>query len=191
MFKESIDIVFNSRFLSDRDLQYEEDVKAHPYSLRTWWFYIKFKTEEENEIMYEYGEKLDSKGKDENNDKESGKNEVPPIPQEVIERLRSTLRMRYLIYERALEYLPGSYKLWCSYLKDRIDHTQSLRMSITDPFVDETNNAFERCLTILHKMPRLWMMYGEKMFDRALKSLPITQHEKIWPLYIKFIRIAN
>lgn len=30
-----------------------------------------------------------------------------------------------------------------------------------------------------------------KTFDRALMSLPITQHERIWPLYIKFVRMPG
>lgn len=48
----------------------------------------------------------------------------------------------------------------------------------------------------MNKMPRIWLDYCEflidqqlvtktrKMFDNALKSLPVTQHDKIWNLYI-------
>ena len=48
-------------------------------------------------------------------------------------------------------------------------------------------------------MPRIWMDYCELMilqryitatrrvFDRALRALPVTQHDRIWPLYIKFV----
>ena len=53
------------------------------------------------------------------------------------------------------------------------------------------------------QMPRIWMDYcqflvgQEKItytrhtFDRALRALPLTQHRRIWPLYIKFIRRHN
>ncbi len=49
-------------------------------------------------------------------------------------------------------------------------------------------------------MPRIWLEYGDflirqrkftltrRVFDRALRSLPLTQHDRMWKLYIKFIR---
>ena len=30
---------------------------------------------------------------------------------------------------------------------------------ITDPLYEEVNNAFERALVFMHKMPRIWMDY--------------------------------
>lgn len=64
---------------------------------------------------------------------------------------------------------------------------------------EEVNNTFERALVFMHKMPRIWMDYGTFMtgqckltrtrhvFDRALRALPVTQHHRIWPLYLKFV----
>uniref|UniRef100_A0A1X7TMA9 Pre-mRNA-splicing factor SYF1 central HAT repeats domain-containing protein n=1 Tax=Amphimedon queenslandica TaxID=400682 RepID=A0A1X7TMA9_AMPQE len=52
-------------------------------------------------------------------------------------------------------------------------------------------------------MPRIWMDYCQflteqnkitrtrRTFDRSLRSLPLTQHKRIWPLYIKFLRLHN
>ena len=52
----------------------------------------------------------------------------------------------------------------------------------------------------MHKMPKIWLMYCNFLseqnnitrtrhtFDRALKSLPITQHDQIWEIYLKFAR---
>lgn len=52
----------------------------------------------------------------------------------------------------------------------------------------------------MHKMPRIWIEYlqflmAQKLvtrtrhaFDRALRALPVTQHERIWDLYIKFVK---
>lgn len=51
----------------------------------------------------------------------------------------------------------------------------------------------------MHKMPRIWMEYlsfitGQckitrirHTFDRALRALPVTQHNRIWPLYLEFL----
>lgn len=103
-----------------------------------------------------------------------------------------------IIYERALKQLPGSYKLWYNYLKTR--RQQIKGRCIIDPSYEEVNNAFERGLVFMHKMPRIWMDYcsfltdqckitrTRKVFDRALRALPITQHNRIWPLYLIFVR---
>ncbi|KAH7642470.1 pre-mRNA-splicing factor SYF1 fand [Dermatophagoides farinae] len=106
-----------------------------------------------------------------------------------------------LLYERALKLMPGSYKLWYSYLKLRVKQTSSL--SIFDPLVKDSNNCFERSLVFMHKMPRIWIEYLQflisqcdltktrRTFDRALQALPITQHNRIWPLYLKFVKSHN
>lgn len=97
--------------------------------------------------------------------------------------------------------MPGSYKLWYNYL--RIRRKQVKSRCITDPGYEEVNNAFERALVFMHKMPRIWMDYctfltdqckitrTRKVFDRALRALPVTQHYRIWPLYLKFVKKHN
>ncbi|XP_068130687.1 pre-mRNA-splicing factor SYF1 [Hyperolius riggenbachi] len=104
-----------------------------------------------------------------------------------------------LIYERALKELPGSYKLWYAYLKQR--RRQVKRRCVTDPGFEEVNNCHERALVFMHKMPRIWLDYCQflmdqckitrtrRTFDRALRALPITQHHRIWPLYLRFVRL--
>ena len=32
------------------------------------------------------------------------------------------------------------------------------------------------------------MTRSRRTFDRALRALPITQHRRIWPIYLKFVR---
>lgn len=103
-----------------------------------------------------------------------------------------------IVYERALKELPGSYKLWYNYLKTRRKQTRG--KLITDSIYEEVNNAFERSLVFMHKMPRIWMDYclfmtyqcklsrTRHIFDRALRALPITQHDRIWPLYLTFLK---
>ena len=113
-------------------------------------------------------------------------------------RAESPPKVINMIYERALKQLPGSYKLWYAYL--RIRRQQVRDRPITDPAYDEVNNAFERSLVFMNKMPRIWMDYTaflvsqnrvtrtRRVFDRALRALPITQHDKIWPLYVDFVQ---
>ena len=50
-------------------------------------------------------------------------------------------------------------------------------------------------------MPRIWLDYCQflmdqakitrtrRTFDRALRALPITQHHRIWPLYLKLAKL--
>ncbi|KAI5742072.1 hypothetical protein M8J77_002699 [Diaphorina citri] len=102
------------------------------------------------------------------------------------------------IYERSLKELPGSYKLWYNYLKLR--RKQVKGKVITDPSYEDVNNTFERSLVFMHKMPRIWLDYGRflmdqhkitqtrHVFDRALRALPITQHHRVWPLYLSFVK---
>eukprot|EP00520_Triparma_pacifica_P006002 CAMPEP_0118639492 /NCGR_PEP_ID=MMETSP0785-20121206/4250_1 /TAXON_ID=91992 /ORGANISM="Bolidomonas pacifica, Strain CCMP 1866" /LENGTH=857 /DNA_ID=CAMNT_0006530819 /DNA_START=9 /DNA_END=2579 /DNA_ORIENTATION=- len=57
-------------------------------------------------------------------------------------------------------------------------------------------SAFERSLVRMNKYPRIWELYLDfltkipttitltrRTFDRCLQSLPVTQHDKIWPIY--------
>lgn len=103
-----------------------------------------------------------------------------------------------IVYERALKELPGSYKLWYNYL--RVRRKQVRGKCITDSQYEQVNNAFERALVFMHKMPRIWMDYcsfmttqckitrSRHIFDRALRALPITQHHRIWPLYLNYLK---
>lgn len=104
-----------------------------------------------------------------------------------------------LVYERALKELPGSYKLWYMYLKARRRNVKG--KCVTDPAFEDANSAHERALVFMHKMPRIWLDYCQflmeqskitrtrQTFDRALRALPISQHHRIWPLYLKFVRM--
>ena len=61
------------------------------------------------------------------------------------------------------------------------------------------NNAHERALTFLTAMPRIWLDYTQflsdqrfvtrtrETFDRALRALPVPQHERIWQAYLGFV----
>ena len=67
----------------------------------------------------------------------------------------------------------------------------------------KVNECFERSLILLNKMPRIWLDYFEFLmkqceitktrstFDRALRALPVAQHQRIWDLYIPFANSAS
>ena len=62
------------------------------------------------------------------------------------------------------------------------------------------NEDFNKAMMYMHKMPKIWLAYcsflmrqkkitaTRRVFDRALQSLPITQHDMIWDLYIRFVK---
>ncbi|XP_030826385.1 pre-mRNA-splicing factor SYF1 [Camarhynchus parvulus] len=99
---------------------------------------------------------------------------------------------------RALRELPGSYKLWYQYLRQR--RAQVKGRCPSDPAFEEANAVHERALVFMHKMPRIWLDYCQflaeqgritrtrRTFDRALRALPITQHRRLWPPYLSFVR---
>lgn len=163
---------------------------------------------------------------------------------------------RRMLYERALKAMPGSYKLWNMYLRERRDKIK--KKCITDKSYESLNNTYERALVFMHKMPRIWLDYTKcppqplpgalnldstpphmkitqsvgvmsgsnptgatatqssrfsppwapyappaasrvlltqrlvtrtrHVYDRALRSVPITQHDKIWKQYIAFVK---
>lgn len=103
-------------------------------------------------------------------------------------------RDRSRLYERALGYIPGSYKLWYHYTSEAANY--ALRINPTQAARDEVEVLYERSLRYMYQMPRIWLDYlrflidlgkitkTRKMFDLALTQLSITQHDRIWDLYI-------
>ncbi|XP_062474850.1 pre-mRNA-splicing factor SYF1-like, partial [Pezoporus occidentalis] len=113
-------------------------------------------------------------------------------------RLKGPRHRLNLLFERGLRQLPGSYKLWYQYLRHRRHQVKG--RCPTDPAYEEANACHERALVFMHKMPRIWLDYCQflveqgritrtrRTFDRALRALPITQHHRVWPLYLQFVR---
>eukprot|EP00238_Polyblepharides_amylifera_P014794 CAMPEP_0196575520 /NCGR_PEP_ID=MMETSP1081-20130531/4982_1 /TAXON_ID=36882 /ORGANISM="Pyramimonas amylifera, Strain CCMP720" /LENGTH=846 /DNA_ID=CAMNT_0041893849 /DNA_START=115 /DNA_END=2652 /DNA_ORIENTATION=+ len=113
-------------------------------------------------------------------------------------RKDATTKRRHLLFERAVKALPGSYKLWFAYLSERRVVVKGL--PVDHPAYSALCNCFERALVTMHKMPRVWEMFlgvlsemrlitrARRTFDRALCSLPITQHDRVWTLYLDFVR---
>jgi len=103
-------------------------------------------------------------------------------------------RKRQVLFERALHALPGSYKLWSTYLRERLELTRGLPAG--EPAVESLNNTFERALVTMHKMPCIWELFLRSLLDqrlvtrtrracdRALAALPVTQHDRVWTLFL-------
>src|SRR6478735_1644992 len=84
------------------------------------------------------------------------------------------------------------------YLTFRTSHVAKLNAATFADEYRKVNALFEKALNLLHKMPRIWEMYlrflvkqplvtiTRRIFDRALRALPITQHNRIWAIYRPF-----
>lgn len=147
--------------ITDADVVYEQDITRNPGSIKPWLEYTTFKAK------------------------------------------HGSLLERAFVLERACTSLPRSYKLWKMYLELRTKHLQSKNPAKFAPHYIKVNALFERALVLLNKMPRIWEMYltflmrqplittTRRTFDRALRALPITQHNRIWALYRPFANSAS
>ncbi|KAK3398489.1 hypothetical protein B0T20DRAFT_353358 [Sordaria brevicollis] len=147
--------------VSEEDFPYEQDIIRNPGSTKPWLAYIEYKLQ------------------------------------------HGTVQEQAYIMERACVQLPRSYKLWKMYLRFRTKHVSKLNAAIFASEYQKVNSLFERALILLNKMPRIWEMYlkflmqqplvthTRRTFDRALRALPITQHNRIWALYRPFANSAE
>jgi len=147
--------------IAENDFVYEQDILKSPGSIRPWLDYAEYK------------------------------------------RKNGSLLEQAFVLERACTTLPRSYKLWKMYLELRTKHLKDKNPAKYAPQFIKVNSLFERALVLLNKMPRIWEMYLEflmrqplvtttrRTFDRALRALPITQHNRIWALYRPFANSAS
>ena len=143
------------------DQVYEQDILREPGSIKPWLSYIEYK--------HQHG----------------------------------TLLEQAFVLERACTQLPRSYKLWKMYLELRMKHLRNQNPAIHSAEYAKVNTLFEKALILLNKMPKIWELYlsflmtqplitvTRRVFNRALRALPITQHNRIWALYRPFAKSAN
>ena len=147
--------------IAAEDALYEQDILRNPGSVRSWLTYIDYKMR------------------------------------------NGTLHEQAFVQERACINLPRSYKLWKMYLDFRIRHLKRKNPVRFKVELNKVNALFERALVLLNKMPVIWEMYltfllrqplvtkTRRTFDRALRALPVTQHNRIWKLYKAFANSAS
>ena len=160
--KSSPEDVDRSLYLiSSDDVVYEQDILRDSGSIKPWLIYVDYK--------HQHG----------------------------------TLLQQAFVLERACTQLPRSYKLWKIYLELRVKHLRNKNPAIYASEYAKVNALFERALILLNKMPKIWEMYlsflmrqplvtsTRRTFDRALRALPMTQHNRIWALYRPFANSAS
>ena len=147
--------------ISQNDEVYENDILRAPGSIKPWLDYANFKRQ--------YGTALEQS----------------------------------FVLERACAALPRSYKLWKMYLELRTTHLKAKNPARHKTEFQKVNALFERALVLLNKMPKIWEMYltflcqqplvtfTRRTFDRTLRALPLTQHQRIWALYRPFANSAG
>ena len=109
--------------------------------------------------------------------------------------------VRDFIGRRAVLALPRSYKLWKNHWEFAVT---AEKRHIVD--TDTVVALFERCLWTLSSFPRVWLDYLEFLKDRpgcvsvtamrrtvnrALQALPVTQHDKVWPVVLQWIHAVD
>ena len=104
----------------------------------------------------------------------------------------------WAFYDRATLIYPRSYKIWYEYIEIRTSFVTLQKFEYV--YYRKCNGLYERALQNLYFCPVLWINYLRflsiqghitllrKTFNRALQSLPITQHDKIWMTYLPLIR---
>jgi pre-mRNA-splicing factor SYF1 len=106
-----------------------------------------------------------------------------------------------VLYQRALSYIPGSYKLWYNFLRESKkfvknnihEYLNEEKQTDSQDFTKVVSDLFERALVYMSKMPKIWLDYAKylskvcnslsltrEVYDRALSALPVTQHHLIW-----------
>lgn len=111
------------------------------------------------------------------------------------------------VLQRACVQFPRSYKLWkalldlrCEYFgKFHLQHTAMDSDKLAALEYTSILNLYRQALQMLSSMPRLWLDMLQFMldystdlgairrgFDDALQSLPYSQHNRIWDLYLVF-----
>ncbi|ODV92359.1 hypothetical protein CANCADRAFT_30533 [Tortispora caseinolytica NRRL Y-17796] len=148
--------------LDRSDIPYELDVLQHPDSLNAWLRYINH-----------------------------------------LQSHNRPARALVVVFERACTHLDRSYKLWKLYLDFRVQYLKGVSPIDNPEHFTAVNNCYENALTLLYDMPVLWLDYIAFLqlqpsltqirhtFDRALRSLPVSQHHLLWPSYLEFAETAG
>ena len=186
----------------DDDVGFEDELARQPYSLKTWLQYIASKSNAPAKVR-RCGDRVNVAPRSPFTllTSSCAPGDISPPHGHCVHGSPPHLQARFLLFERALAALPGSYKLWRAYLLARVESVKG--RAVTDPRLEVVNATFERALIFMHKMPVIWVEYcsflveqrqltrTRRTFDRALQSLPITQHDRIWPVYLAFVRSAG
>lgn len=186
-----------NHFISPSDYEYEEHLLREPYSIKRWLAYVNYSRLEASKgqeaIFFIYERALS----------------MMPYSYKI---WRKYLEDRILYVNeiikthRDLLFSVKNYSVSVG-ITNHLDHPKNLADLIKKKDdcrinalqnLAATNSAFERAIEKLPQLPRLWLMYASflmrqrritrtrKLLDASLKSLPISQHDRIWTLYLRF-----
>ena len=162
--------------------QHENYLKQHPFDVPAWLRCI---------------ESIDSLIEEDNQEKASSSRGSTSTKRKY--SVVSLYKIRDWMGRRSVALMPRSYKLWKHHW-EFIVHGHGKHPHI---FSEQTVlDCFERCLWTLSAYPRVWIAYFtfvqshpgclslstvRRSINRALESLAVTQHEKIWPSILEWI----
>eukprot|EP00531_Pseudo-nitzschia_arenysensis_P000770 CAMPEP_0116128198 /NCGR_PEP_ID=MMETSP0329-20121206/7234_1 /TAXON_ID=697910 /ORGANISM="Pseudo-nitzschia arenysensis, Strain B593" /LENGTH=960 /DNA_ID=CAMNT_0003622325 /DNA_START=199 /DNA_END=3081 /DNA_ORIENTATION=- len=174
---------------------HEEEIARDPYNVSAWVLYI----EEVDDMIQEQDVSMASKA--------SSKPPKQASQSASKYTLSGLVSLRDTVARRAIRLLPRSYKLW----KLHWEFLVKQKRYVGGPAA--VLKCFERAMVTLHKFPRAWMAYLEFAHDlldsedeedivlhptqlrhlvnRALEALPVTQHDKIWPVLLKYYQSSS
>jgi pre-mRNA-splicing factor SYF1 len=177
----------------------EHAVPLKRYSVEFWWSYLDA-IEEVQQQNAESSNRDEAKANSSNND---NNNDASTHSQ--------GLHVLDWTYRRALSHLPRSYKIWKRYWEFLMRHErqqQRRRRHSEEALLSHKEEgqhqhlhlqlplALDRALWTCHGFPRTWIVYFEflernptyhsltytrRFISRCLQSLPLTQHDKVWP----------
>jgi pre-mRNA-splicing factor SYF1 len=167
--------------LSLRDLSYERELLRpvpdadQPSHVRIWLSYLNLKKVQYLTLDYD-------------------KTDLPPA-----DAIAAASDPMWLFYDRAVRRFPRSYKLWSDYCDTRSSYVAQFLLS-HERSTGRTNGTYERALLNLWTCPRLWEDYLSflgrqgrltllrRTMNRAIQSLPITQHDRLWACCLGILR---
>ena len=71
-----------------------------------------------------------------------------------------------MLYQRALHYIPGSYKLWFNFLVESKRYFKEHKhQMLLEGYLEEIQavirDIFEKALIYMNKMPKIWLDYAK------------------------------
>ena len=114
----------------------------------------------------------------------------------LVARADAPFTKRRVLYERALQALPGSYKIWHAYLLNAGFSLESSNQPLPIPsskqhfresacYNAQNAMALDHVLGEFNSTEACYTNYMH--FDTSLRALPITQHDRIWEHYLMFV----
>lgn len=170
-----MDVEETDLVIRDDEVAFEEELVRSPYALRTWLDYVASKKGAPAKARFQLYERA-------------------------LKNLPGSYKLwRAYIAERTshVSLTPGT--LSAALARPSCYPLKCRGRNPFDPKVSAMNSVFERALVFMHKMPTIWVEFLKFLapqrritstrhaFDRSLQALPVTQHERVWPLYIQVL----